>query len=117
MNRYVNHHAISEAFELVEAETNPMVRAELLDRIQTEFVERLLHSYERTAYELKAEQHNTGQISDILGFSDRRIRRMIHDYTHRTGAWNPLAKRNNTGAIDISHLVQRRDSAIVSEKE
>lgn len=117
MNRYVNHQAIAEAFELADAETNPTVRAELLDKIQTEFVERLLHLYERTAFELKAQQHNTGQIADTLGFSDRRIRRMIHDYSSRTGAWNPLARRSGVGAIDISHLVQRRDTAIVTEKD
>lgn len=117
MNRYVNHHAMNEVFELAEAETNPMARADLLDRIQSEFVERLLYLYERTAFELKAEHHNTGQIADTLRFSDRRIRRMIYDYSNRNGVWNPLARRTGVGAIDISHLVQRRDTAIIAKED
>jgi AraC-like DNA-binding protein len=117
MNRYVNHHAIVELFEVVDADTNPVSRADLLERIEIEFVERLLHAYERTAWELKQQQWNLGQISQELGFSERRVKRMIYDFTHRTGAWNPLARRVSVGAIDIRHLVDRRDERSIAAQE
>ena len=107
MPRYVNQHAIGEAFQEVDAELNPVARAEMLTTIQQDFLNRLINHYERLAYELKTQGWVTGQIADLTGFSERRIKKMLRDYSERTGVWNPLMHRSGEGAIDISHLVTR----------
>lgn len=111
MSRYVNHHVVDAVFVVPESEADPQVRADILADIQTDFVSRMLHQYERTVYELKKQGWNTGQISDFLSFSERRVKRMISDYSKRTGVWNPLQRRTGEGAIDISHLVMRQHNA------
>lgn len=111
MLRYVNPQAVDELFAVVDAEHDPQGRADMLTRLQEDFINRMLHQYERTAYELKKQGWNTGQIADLLDFSERRIKRMIIDYSERTGAWNPLRRMRSTGAIDISHLVMRQHNA------
>lgn len=108
MVRYVNHHAMDEVFAVVEAEVDPSIRADLLAAIRRDVVDRILNAYEQTAYELKKRGDNIGQISDLLHLSERRIKRMISDYTSRTGAWNPLARRSSEGAVDITELVMKR---------
>lgn len=110
MLHYVNHDAVSDAFAAVEAEASPQNRASILASLHEEFMRHFLMQYERTAYELKKDGWNVGQISDLLGFSERRIKRLVSDYSKRTGAWNLLSRRNGDGAIDISHLVTRRHS-------
>ena len=107
---YVNHRAVEDVFVSTEAEHDPQTRAEMLASIQHDFIEAMLKQYERTAYELKKAGWNTGQISDLLDLSERRVKRMITDYSERTGEWNLLRRRSGAGAIDISHLVMRGHS-------
>lgn len=118
MTRYVNHHAMNEVFAVPENEPDPAVRAELLNAIQSEFIERLLTLYEDTAYQLKNRGELLGQIADRIGFSERRIKRMLADYSARTGQWNPLKRRSSEGAIDITHLVNRmRGAGLASQQD
>ena len=74
MYYYVNHQAINDLFAPVEMEKNPLGRAEVLLNVSDEFTNRLLKEYEQTAWELKHKlQWNTGQISDLLNISERKV--------------------------------------------
>jgi hypothetical protein len=108
MFHYVNHQAITELFAQATAETDPKIRAKLLDTIQVEFIESIVEQMERTAYELKLENWNTGQIADELGTSERKVKTLIGWYAARTGEWNPLVRRQADNVIDISDLVQKK---------
>jgi hypothetical protein len=108
MFHYVNHHAIAELFAPAAAEHDPIVRAAALDTIQVEFIESLIELMERTAYELKMLNWNTGQIADHLGVSERKVKTLIGWHSARTGEWNPLKRRETETVIDISHFVQRK---------
>lgn len=114
MLRYVNHDSIHDMFAFVEAEQNPQSRAAMLNSMQQIFISALAFQYGRTAYELKTAGWNTGQISDLLELSERRIKRLIADYSSETGNWNPLQRRTSSGAIDISHLVLRQHASQAS---
>lgn len=111
MLRYVNHDSIHDMFAFVEAEPDPQSRAAMLNSMQQTFISALAFQYGRTAYELKTAGWNTGQISDLLELSERRIKRLIADYSSETGNWNPLQRRTSSGAIDISHLVLRQHAS------
>jgi hypothetical protein len=105
---YVNHQAMSEIFLPLEAETDPVVRANILESVETEFATRIIREYERTTFELKQKGWNTGQISEALGISERKVKLFIRSHADNTGQWNPLARRTTHGSvIDITHLVQR----------
>lgn len=117
MPRYVNQDAIADSFAEVDAELNPLVRAEMLKTIQEDFLNRIINHYERLAYELKMDGWVTGQIADLTGLSERRIKRMLSDYANRTGVWNPLMHRSGEGAIDISNLVMKQQRAAQQESQ
>ena len=105
---YVNHQAMNEIFVPLEVETDPAVRATLIDSIESEFASRILKEYERTCYQLKIKGWSTGQIADELGVSERKVKTFIRLHAERIGEHNPLARREPaTNVIDITHLVQR----------
>lgn len=111
MHYYVNHQAINDLFAPVEMEKNPLGRAEVLLNVSDEFTNRLLKEYEQTAWELKHKlQWNTGQISDLLNISERKVKMLIRWYSERTGEWNPLAKPRAQNVVDISEFVRQRAS-------
>jgi hypothetical protein len=104
---YVNHQAMNEIFVPLEVETDPRVRADLIDSIEREFANRIIREYERTCFELKKSGVNTGQISEALGISERKVKTFIRLHAERTGEWNPLSRYTTENVIDITHLVQR----------
>lgn len=109
MYHYVNHQAMREVFAPIAAETNPQVRADLMETVQDEFANLLLEQVERTCWELKhREKWNTGQIADTLLISERKVKMFIRWYSERTGEWNPLDRPKAAEVIDISHLVRKR---------
>ena len=101
---------MDDTLAVISAESDPQARSEMIASLQEYVIGRLLQEYERTAWELKDAGWNTGQISDLLEFSERRIKRLINDYSKRTGAWNPLRRKTGEGAVDISALVTRNDA-------
>ena len=106
MHIYVNHQAMREVFEPSQAETDPLLRAEMLTNIMNEFIGLTAEGYGRTAYELKKQNWSVGQISETTGISGRRIKYLISAYSKRNKVRNPLLKRERGGDyIDISHLV------------
>jgi hypothetical protein len=112
---YVNHQAMSEIFLPLEVETDPAVRANLIESIETEFATRIIREYERTCFELKKNGWNTGQISEALAISERKVKLFIRNHAAHTGQWNPLARRSTDGSvIDITHLVQRSRHLVAS---
>ena len=108
MRSYVNQQAMSEVFFPIQDEDDPLVRIELIKRIENEFANLLIEQYQRTAFELKVAQWSTGQISELFNISERKIRLFIKWHSEHTGDWNPLRRRQATNVIDISHLVSRR---------
>ena len=109
MYHYVNHQAMREVFAPIVAETDPQVRADLMEKIHDEFANFLIEQIERTCWELKQKQWNTGQIADTLGISERKVKMFIRWYSDRTGEWNPLARPKPAEVIDISDLVRKRN--------
>ena len=110
MYHYVNHQAMREVFAPIEAETDPHIRANLMEKIHDEFANLLVEQVERTCWELKhRKQWNTGQIADTLGISERKVKMFIRWYSERTGEWNPLVRPKAAEVIDISHLVRKRN--------
>lgn len=105
---YVNHHAMNELFDPLRTEANPEHRMNLIDAMQAEFGEHLMALYEQTAYELKMMNWNTGQISDLLNVSERKVKLLISWYAERSGLRDPLKRTTDAKIVDISHLVQRR---------
>lgn len=110
MKSYVNQQATSEAFFPVQDEDDPLARIELIKRIENEFANLLIEQYQRTAFELKLKHWSTGQISELFGISERKIRLFIRWHSEHTGEWNPLQRRTGANVIDISHLVSRRSN-------
>jgi hypothetical protein len=111
MYYYVNHQAMNEVFKPIEVETDPQVRIELIDTIESEFANRITMEYERTCYELKQKNWSTGQIAEALSISERKVKMLIRWYSERTGEWNPLQRRPLVNVIDISHLVAKSGRA------
>jgi len=108
MYHYVNHQAMREVFAPVEAELDPAVRADLMQKIYDEFADLYLEQVEKTCWELKHKRAwNTGQISDTLNISERKAKMFIRWYSERTGEWNPLSRPQPGEVIDISDLVKR----------
>jgi hypothetical protein len=105
---YVNHQAMNEIFMPLEAETDPIVRSNLIESIETEFGTRILKEYEKTAFELKKSGWSTGQIAESMGISERKVKKFIALYAERKGELNPLIRHQPDGVvIDITHLIQR----------
>jgi len=105
---YVNHQAMNEIFMPLEAETDPQVRATLIESIETEFATRILREYERTSFDLKKKRWTTGQIAEFMGVSERKIKQFIYLHSERSGESNPLRRETPEGkVIDITHLVRR----------
>ncbi len=108
MYHYVNHQAMREVFAPVEVETDPAVRAEVMQKIYDEFADNYLEILEKTCWELKHKRGwNTGQIADTLNISERKAKMFIRWYAERTGEWNPLSRPHPGEVIDISDLVKR----------
>lgn len=106
MLSYVNRHAADELIAPVEAEHDPIVRAEMIRIIAADIHRVLIEQYERTAYELKRHRSwNNGQISELLGISERRAKRLLSDYSKRTGVRHPYEKFDPGTVMDISDLV------------
>jgi len=110
MHIYVNHQAMREVFEPSKAETDPSTRAEMLNKIMSEFIGLTAEGYGRTAYELKTRNWSVGQISEITGISGRKIKYLISAHSKRNNVHNPLLKRDRGDYIDISHLVGKVQS-------
>lgn len=109
MYSYVNHQAMNDVFAPVVAEHNPISRADMLEKIQDDFTQRLFDTLTKTCWELKhREQWNTGQISDTLNISERQVKAFIRYHAQQTGEWNPLEIPRPAEVIDISHLVRRK---------
>lgn len=111
MHTYVNHQAMREVFEPSQIESSPVLRADMLRKIMEEFSSLAVNGYSRTAFELKKQEWSVGQISELLGVSGRKVKRMISDYASDAKELNPLLKHKTLEYIDISHLVAKAKAA------
>ena len=109
MLTYVNRNAVDDLLAPVEAEHDPVARIDMARIIVNDFHRLITEQYERTAYELKRHrQWNTGQIAELMGISERHVKRMLRDYSKRTGIHNPLQRFQQGDYQDISELVKVR---------
>ena len=107
MLSYVNRHAADELIAPLDAEHDPVARADMARIIATDIHRLLLEQYQRTAYELKKHRSwNNGQIAELLGVSERFVKRMLRDYSNRTGIGHPYDKFHTGDFMDISELVR-----------
>lgn len=111
MRSYVNQHAMGAVFLAIQNEDNPLTRIELIKQVENEFADLLILQYQRTAFELKTKQWNTGQISELFAISERKIKLFIKWHAQHAQVWNPLQRRGAENVIDISFLVSRRSQA------
>jgi DNA-directed RNA polymerase specialized sigma24 family protein len=107
MSTYVNRQAMREIFAPLEAQDDPRMRVDQIEKIEAEFCISILEQYERTAYELKTQGLSTGQIADLFDVSERKVKNFIRWYSERTGRRNPLERYSTENVIDISHIVTR----------
>lgn len=109
MLTYVNRHAANELVAPLEAEADPIKRASMARTVSADIYRLLVEQYQRTAYELKKHRSwNNGQISELLGVSERHVKRLLRDYSARTGIRHPYDKFNAGDFADISELVAVR---------
>jgi hypothetical protein len=108
MSFYVKHSAMGDLFVSVQETVDPAKRATLLRALEGEFSVHYLMELERLCYDLKILGESTGQISESLGLSERKVKKFINNHAATAGEWSPLQRRNAVGALDISHLVARR---------
>lgn len=110
MTTYVNHHAMREVFEPLESQPDPVRRAEQLREIQGDFAERIIQSYERTAFELKERGWLFEQIAHELDTTVALAKSLVSDYAKRTNRIPPQRNRKGYGTVvDIRSIVRRSD--------
>ena len=91
MLTYVNRNAVDELVAPIEAEHDPIARVGMARIVIADFYRLVSEQYQRTAYELKkTRKWNTGQIAELMGISERNVKRLMRDYSARTGNRNPL---------------------------
>lgn len=118
MSRYVNRGVTDEIWAVADSEHDPAARIERLNSLMLELTTQSLDRYAASAFELKKDLWNVGQIAELMGLSERLVKRLISYYATSSGQWNPLKKMPRADAIDISNIVMRhRIAEIVKEKE
>jgi hypothetical protein len=114
MYYYVNHQAIHEIMRPIEVETDPQVRLEIMANVRQDLEERLFDQYAKTCYELKLKGWSTGQIAELSGLSERKVKVLIRFHADSIGEHNPLGRHRATNVIDISHLVGKGSVGLAS---
>lgn len=108
MSTYVNYRALGEVFDSLELQSRVLERLDSIHKIENEFAERLMDTYQKAAFELRSEQNWTlAQISDELNIPIRQVPKMIAAYAQSSGRLNPLKTRDYSNVIDIRNLVRR----------
>jgi len=109
MPPYVNRDAIRDAVAPVEAETDPLLRMQMMREVAQDFLDRMTAQVSRTCLELKAVNGwNAGQVADATGLSERMVKRLISSRAMQTGVQNPLRRRDLGPYVDISDMVRVR---------